>query len=71
MRGLRRLGLVGTARAKTQNAKIRVKPFKIGARIRITARKLRRSFANTCRSADDLAWIPANLHRYLAWVPFG
>ena len=40
VQALRRLGLAGTAMAKAQCDTIRLKLFKIGARIRITVRKV-------------------------------
>ena len=40
MQALRRLGLAGTEMAKAQCDTIRLKLFKIGARIRITVRKI-------------------------------
>ena len=40
MHGLRRLGLAGTAYAKAQCTTIRLKLLKIGARVRITVRKV-------------------------------
>jgi hypothetical protein len=45
MQALRRLGLAGTEMAKAQCNTIRLKLFKIGARIKITVRKVWVSFA--------------------------
>ncbi|WP_293702950.1 transposase, partial [Thiolapillus sp.] len=45
LHGLRRLGLTGTAFAKAQSTTIRLKRLKIGARLRLTARKVWLSFA--------------------------
>jgi hypothetical protein len=67
LHGLRRLGLVGTAHAKAQSTTIRVKLLKIGARIRITARKVWLSFSQTCPYAEDIAQILTNLQRNPVW----
>jgi len=45
IQALRRLGLTGTKMAKAQCDTIRLKLFKIGARIRVTVRKVWISFA--------------------------
>jgi hypothetical protein len=71
MHGLRRLGLAGTAHAKAQSTTIRVKLLKIGARIRITVRKVWLSFSEAYPYADDIAQILTNLDRYPAWKPPG
>jgi hypothetical protein len=69
MHGLRRLGLAGTAYAKAQSTTIRLKLLKIGARIRITVRKVWLSFSQACPYADDIAQILTHLQRYPAWTP--
>ena len=69
LQGLRRLGLAGTAHAKAQSTTIRLKLLKIGARIRITVRKVWLSFSEAYPYADDIAQILANLHRHPAWAP--
>lgn len=71
LHGLRRLGLAGTAHEKAQSTTIRTRLLKIGARIRITVRKVWLSFAQGCPYADDIAQILANLQRYPAWRPPG
>lgn len=71
MHGLRRLGLEGTRHASAQCTTIRVRLLKIGARIRITARKVWLSFSDACPYANDLAQILANIHRYPVWSPPG
>jgi hypothetical protein len=71
MHGLRRLGLAGTRHAKAQCTTIRLKLLKIGARIRITVRKVWLSFSESCPYADDFAPILANLHRHPARPPPG
>jgi hypothetical protein len=69
MQGLRRLGLTGTAYASAQSTTIRLKLLKIGARIRITVRKVWLSFSEAYPYANDIAQILANLHRHPAWAP--
>ncbi|XOV85992.1 MAG: IS1380 family transposase [Pseudomonadota bacterium] len=71
MHGLRRLGLEGTRHARAQCTTIRVRLLKIGARIRITARKVWISFSDACPYASDLVQILANIHRYPVWSPPG
>jgi hypothetical protein len=69
MHGLRRLGLEGTQHAKAQCTTIRLKLLKIGARIRITVRKVWLSFSEAYPYASDFAQILANVRRYPAWAP--
>ena len=71
MHALRRLGLAGTAYAKAQSTTIRVKLLKIGARIRVTVRRVRLSFSQSCPYAEDIAQILANIARYPLWAPSG
>ena len=71
MQGLRRLGLSGTVHAKAQSSTIRVRPLKIGARIRITVRKVWLSFSQAYPYAEEIAQILANLQRHPAWSPPG
>lgn len=71
MHGLRRLGLQGTQHARAQCTTIRLKLLKVGARIRITVRKVWLSFSEACPYASDIAQILANIHRYPAWAPPG
>ena len=71
IQGLRRLGLAGTAHAKAQSTTIRVKLLKIGARIKITVRKVWLSFSEAYPYAEDIAQILANLQRHPAWSPPG
>jgi len=71
LHGLRRLGLAGTTYAKAQSTTIRVKLLKIGARIRITVRKVWLSFSEAYPYAEDIARILANLQRHPVWVPPG
>lgn len=69
--GLRRLGLGGTRHARAQCTTIRLKLLKIGARIRITVRKVWLSFSEAYPYASDFAQILANVRRYPAWAPPG
>jgi hypothetical protein len=71
MHGLRRLGLHGTQHAKAQCTTIRLKLLKIGARIRITVRKVWLSFSEAYPYARDFAQILANVRRYPSWPPPG
>jgi hypothetical protein len=71
MHGLRRLGLAGTAHAKAQSTTIRVRLLKIGARIRITVRKVWLSFSEAYPYAEAIAQILANLQQHPAWSPPG
>ncbi len=71
MHGLRRMGLQGTQHARAQCTTIRLKLLKIGARIKITVRKVWLSFSQTYPYASDFAQILSNIHRYPAWVPPG
>jgi len=71
MHGLRRLGLSNTQHAKAQSTTIRLKLLKIGARIRITVRKVWLSFSEAYPYASDFAQILANVRRYPAWAPPG
>ncbi|WP_419584569.1 IS1380 family transposase [Thiolapillus sp.] len=69
LHGLRRLGLTGTAFAKAQSTTIRLKLLKIGARLRLTARKVWLSFSEAYPYASDIAQILANLKQHPAWSP--
>ena len=71
LQGLRRLGLTGTAFAKAQSTTIRLKLLKIGARLRLTARKVWLSFSEAYPYASDIAQILANLKQHPAWSPPG
>jgi hypothetical protein len=69
MQGLRRLGLSGTAYARAQCTTIRTKLLKIGARLRVTVRKVWLSYSEAYPDARDLAVILGNLQRHPIWVP--
>ncbi len=61
MSALRRLGLQGTDMAKAQCDTIRLKLFKIGARITITARKIWVSLSSSYPMANLFARVCSNL----------
>ncbi len=61
---LRRLGLAGTALARAQCTTIRLTLLKIGARIRVTVRKVWLALASGCPHAALFAQVHANLHRW-------
>jgi len=61
MSALRRVGLKGTELASAQCDTIRVKLFKIGARIRITARKIWLSFSSSYPFVELLRCVCSNL----------
>ena len=63
MSALRRLGLEGTELAKAQCDTIRLKLFKIGARIRITTRKIWISLSSSYPMASLFARVCSNLAR--------
>lgn len=63
MAALRRLGLAGTSLARAQCQTIRLTLFKIGARIRITVRKVWVALATGCPHAALFARVHANLLR--------
>jgi hypothetical protein len=60
---LRRLGLAGTALARAQCTTIRLTLLKIGARIRITVRKVWLALASGCPHAALFAQVHAHLRR--------
>ena len=60
---LRRLGLAGTALARAQCTTIRLTLLKIGARIRVTVRKVWLALASGCPHAALFARVHANLRR--------
>ncbi|MBW1790993.1 MAG: IS1380 family transposase [Deltaproteobacteria bacterium] len=60
---LRRIGLAGTKMAKAQCDTIRLRILKIGARIRITVRKVWVAFAEGCPYCDIFQQVYDNLQR--------
>lgn len=61
---LRRLGRAGTALAKAQCTTIRLTLLKIGARIRVTVRKVWLALATGCPHAALFAQVHSNLQRW-------
>ena len=71
MHALRRLGTEGTELARAQCATLRLKLFKLGAQVRITARRVWLSFSQAYPYAETFAQVLANLHREPPWNPSG
>ncbi len=71
MHGLRRLGLEGTQLARAQCTTIRLKLLKIGARLRVTVRKVWLSFSESYPYAKDFMEILANLREHPLWASSG
>ena len=71
MHALRRLGTEGTELARAQCATLRLKLFKLGAQVRITARRVWLSFSQAYPYAEAFAQVLANLHRTPLWNPSG
>ena len=67
MHGLRRLGLAGTRYARAQCATIRLKLLKIGARVRVTARKVRLSLSEAYPHAAAFEEVLDNLRTHPPW----
>jgi hypothetical protein len=68
MHGLRRLGLKNTQFQRAQCTTIRLKLLKIGARLRISVRKVWLSFADAWPYADDLKKILIDLRSHPPWL---
>ena len=71
MQALRRLGTQGTELARAQCSTLRLKLFKVAARIRITARRGWLSFVRAYPYADTFAQVLENLHQEPLWEPPG
>ena len=71
MHALRRLGAEGTELARAQCSTLRLKLLKIGARIRITARRVWLSFSQAYPYAATFTQVLANLHKEPLWNPSG
>ena len=71
MHALRRLGTEGTELARAQCATLRLKLFKVAARIRITARRVWLSFSQAYPHAATFAKVLENLHHKPLWNPSG
>ena len=67
LHGLRRLALKGSTLAHAQCTTIRLKLLKIGARLKITVRKVWLSFSESYPYAKDFAQILARLRSYPLW----
>ena len=71
LHALRRLGLKGSALAHAQCTTIRLKLLKIGARLKITVRKVWLSFSESYPYARDFAQILARLQNQPLWAASG
>jgi len=71
MHALRRLGLQGTELAPAQCTSIRLKLLKIGARLKITVRRIWLSFSETYPYQDEFAQILQRLHSHPLWAAPG
>ena len=71
MHALRRLGTEGTQFARAQCATLRLKLLKIGARVKITARRVWLSFSQAYPYAKTFTQVLANLQRAPLWNPSG
>ncbi len=71
MHGLRRLGLAGTQLSNSQCTTIRLKLLKIGARLKITVRKVWLSFSEAYPYEKDFEQILANLRGHPIWASAG
>ena len=71
MHGLRRLGSQGTQFARAQCSTLRLKLLKIGARIKITTRRVWLSFSEAYPYAETYTRVLANLQKHPVWKPSG
>ena len=71
MHGLRRLGTDGTELARAQCSTLRLKLLKVGARIKITARRVWLSFSQAYPYAKTFTKVLANLQKEPLWNPSG
>ena len=71
MHGLRRLGLAGTTYARAQCATIRLKLLKLGARVRVTVRKVRLSISGAYPHAATFEKVLNNLRTHPPWPTAG
>ena len=67
MHGLRRLGLAGTACARAQCATTRLKLLKVGARVRVSVRKVRLSISEAWPHAALFEKVANNLRTHPPW----
>ncbi len=63
--------MTGTQLARAQCTTIRLKLLKIGARLKITARKVWLSFAESYPYADAFTQVLKNLRAYPLWASAG
>ena len=71
MHALRRLGTQGTQFARAQCSTLRLKLLKVGARMKITARRVWLSFSQAYPYAKAFTQVLANLQRKPLWNPSG
>ncbi len=71
MHGLRRLGLAGTTYARAQCATLRLKLLKLGARVRVTVRKVRLSISGAYPHAATFEKVLNNLRTHPPWPAAG
>ena len=71
MHALRRLGTEGTQFVRAQCSTLRLKLLKVGARIKITARRVWLSFSQAYPYAKAFTQVLANLQRKPLWNPSG
>ena len=71
MQALRRLGTTGTELARAQCSTLRLKLFKVGARIRITARRVWLSFSQAYPYAATFTHVLENVRKEPLWNPSG
>ena len=71
MHGLRRLGSQGTQFARGQCKTLRLKLLKIGARIKITTRRVWLSFSEAHPYSETFIRVLANLQKHPVWKPSG
>ena len=71
MHALRRLGTQGTQFERAQCTTLRLKLLKVGVRVRISARKVWLSYAQSYPYAATFVRVLANLQRQALWNPSG
>ena len=71
MHGLRRLGARGTPFARAQCSTLRLKLLKLGARVKITARRVWLSFSEAYPYAKTFGQVLSNLQQRPLWKPPG
>ena len=71
MHALRRVGTKGTRLARAQCTTLRLKLLKIAVRVKVTARRIWLSYAQSYAYPQTLMRVLANLQRYPVWRPPG